>query len=73
MFNTGTVVGVSCNIFGAGYQRNYLPNFSWGGPSGMHRFNLKKAFQVNEAVMSRRGLSFDETEKEILSYLYENF
>jgi UDP-N-acetylglucosamine diphosphorylase/glucosamine-1-phosphate N-acetyltransferase len=72
MFNTGTVVGVSCNIFGAGYQRNFLPSFSWGGPAGMHRFNLKKAFEVNEAVMSRRGLMFDETEKEILSYLYEN-
>jgi len=71
MFNTGTVVGVSCNIFGAGYQRNFLPNFSWGGPSGMHRFNLKKAFDVCTAVMKRRGKKFDENEKEILTHLYE--
>lgn len=72
MFNTGTVVGISCNIFGAGYQRNFISNFSWGGPAGMKRFILKKVYEVNQAVMSRRGLSFDETEKEILNYLYEN-
>lgn len=72
MFNTGTVVGVSCNLFGSGYQRNFIPSFSWGGPHGMLRFNLKKAHEVNQAVMSRRGIEFDKTEQEILNYLYEN-
>ncbi|MDD2822415.1 MAG: GlmU family protein, partial [Flavobacterium sp.] len=30
MFNTGTVVGVSANIFGSGFPRNFVPSFSWG-------------------------------------------
>ena len=34
MFNTGTVVGVNVNVFGAGYQRNFVPSFAWGGTSG---------------------------------------
>ncbi len=70
MFNTGTVVGVNSNIFGDGYQRNYIPSFSWGGPQGYKKFNLNKAFQVAEAVFKRRGKIFDNIEKDILASLY---
>ncbi|NOY50630.1 MAG: glucose-1-phosphate thymidylyltransferase [Chlorobi bacterium] len=69
MFNTGTVVGVSCNIYGAGFQRNFIPSFSWGSPAGMKPYNLKKAIQVAEAVYARRGKDFDQREKEIFDYL----
>jgi UDP-N-acetylglucosamine diphosphorylase/glucosamine-1-phosphate N-acetyltransferase len=72
MFNTGTVVGVNANIFGDGYQRNYIPSFSWGGPQGYKKFNLQKAFQVAEAVFKRRNRIFDDTEKEILTHLYND-
>ena len=72
MFNTGTVVGVSCNLFGAGYQRNFIPSFSWGGPQAMTKFNQKKVYEVTEAVFERRGIAFDKTEKELLTYLYQN-
>ena len=71
MFNTGTVVGVSCNIYGSGFQRNFIPSFSWGSPLGMKKFNLKKAFQVAEAVFKRRGLKIDEIEIEILTHINE--
>ncbi|MBN2615085.1 MAG: GlmU family protein [Bacteroidales bacterium] len=71
MFNTGTVVGVSANIFGEGYPRNFIPSFSWGGKQGMSPYNLKKAFQVAEAVMARRDKAFDEVEKHILNHIYE--
>lgn len=71
MFNTGTVVGVFANIFGDGYQRNYIPSFSWGGKHGLSHYNLKKAFQVAEAVFARRGKTFDETEKKILTHIFE--
>ncbi len=71
MFNTGTVVGVSCNIYGSGFQRNFIPSFSWGSPIGMKAFNLKKAFQVAEAVFKRRGLEFDEMEKDIFTHINE--
>lgn len=72
MFNTGTVVGVSCNLYGSGFQRNFVPSFSWGGPSGMKSFNFNKAVQVAEAVYKRRGKIFDEVDKEIFEYLYNN-
>jgi UDP-N-acetylglucosamine diphosphorylase/glucosamine-1-phosphate N-acetyltransferase len=67
MFNTGTVVGVSCNIYGSGFQRNFIPSFSWGSPLGMKAYNLKKAFLVADAVFNRRGIDFDETEIKILT------
>ena len=71
MFNTGTVVGVNANVFGEGYLRNFVPSFSWGGKSGMHKFKLEKAFQVATAVFKRRDKVFDSAEKDILTHLYK--
>jgi UDP-N-acetylglucosamine diphosphorylase/glucosamine-1-phosphate N-acetyltransferase len=71
MFNTGTVVGVSCNIFGSGYQRNFIPSFNWGGTQGFQTFKLNRAFKVAEAMMSRRGIEFDQVEKDILTHIFE--
>ncbi|PLW91834.1 MAG: glucose-1-phosphate thymidylyltransferase [Marinilabiliales bacterium] len=71
MFNTGTVVGVSANIFGSGFQRNFVPSFSWGGTLKMTTFQLNKAFKVAESVMKRREIEFDDTEKEILSCIFD--
>jgi UDP-N-acetylglucosamine diphosphorylase/glucosamine-1-phosphate N-acetyltransferase len=71
MFNTGTVVGVSANIFGAGYPRNFIPSFTWGGSSGMESYNTKKAFEVATVVMARRGLEFDTQEEAVLNEVFE--
>jgi len=72
MFNTGTVVGVSANIFGAGFPRNFIPDFSWGGPQGYEVYSLKKAFETTEKVFGRRDHRvFDETEREILKTVFE--
>jgi len=71
MFNTGTVVGVSANIFGTGYPRNFIPSFSWGGSSGMQTYNTKKAFEVAAIVMARRGLEFDAQQEAILDEVFE--
>ncbi len=71
MFNTGTVVGVSANIFGAGFPRNFVPSFAWGGSAGYSTYLLSKVFEVAEKVMIRRGFSFDETEKNILEKVFE--
>lgn len=70
MFNTGTVVGVSSNIYGAGFQRNYIPSFMWGGVSGLKTYNFKKSVQVASAVMKRRNLEFDKTELGIFEHVY---
>ncbi len=71
MFNTGTVIGVSSNIFGAGYQRNFIPGFSWGGTHGLQTFKLDRAFKVAKAVMARRGITFSETDQDILTHIFK--
>jgi UDP-N-acetylglucosamine diphosphorylase/glucosamine-1-phosphate N-acetyltransferase len=71
MFNTGTVVGVSANIFGAGFPRNFIPSFSWGGANKMLTYKTDKAFEVAEIVMKRRSVDFTETDKKILERVFE--
>ncbi|MBE7633981.1 glucose-1-phosphate thymidylyltransferase [Tenacibaculum finnmarkense genomovar ulcerans] len=71
MFNTGTVVGVSANIFGSGFPRNFVPSFSWGGASGFTEYKTNKVFEVAEMVMKRRNIEFDEKEERILSHVFE--
>ncbi|WP_460219594.1 GlmU family protein [Psychroserpens sp. MEBiC05023] len=71
MFNTGTVVGVSANIFGSGFPRNFVPSFSWGGYSGVTTYLTKKAFEVAEVVMKRRNIEFSELDKAILEQVFE--
>ena len=71
MFNTGTVVGVSVNIFGEGFPRNFVPSFSWGGAHGFSVYSIDKAFEVAEKVMDRRGLKFTDIDRSILTRIFE--
>ena len=71
MFNTGTVIGVSSNIYGGGFPRNFIPSFAWGGAAGMMEFRYNKAADVAQAMMARRGLDYDEVEQGILTKVYE--
>jgi UDP-N-acetylglucosamine diphosphorylase/glucosamine-1-phosphate N-acetyltransferase len=71
MFNTGTVVGVSANIFGSGFPRNFIPSFSWGGTSGFSVYKLPKSFDVAKKVFARRELKFKKVEEDILSHVYD--
>jgi len=71
MFNTGTVVGVCTNIFGAGFPRNFVPSFSWGGASGFTTYLTKKAFETAKIVMARRNVEFSEEDAKILEHVFE--
>lgn len=71
MFNTGTVVGVSANIFGSGFPRNFVPSFSWGGASGFTTYLTKKAFEVAKVVMNRRNIAFTAQDAQILEHVFE--
>lgn len=71
MFNTGTVVGVSANIFGSGYPRNFIPSFTWGGASGFTTYLTRKAYEAAKAMMNRRGVEFDSVEEGILNHVFE--
>ncbi|HLO91770.1 MAG TPA: GlmU family protein [Lentimicrobium sp.] len=70
MFNTGTVVGVSANIFGSGYQRNFIPSFKWGGVAGLQTFDPRKAIEIARGMYKRRNLDFNETEEQLLHDVY---
>jgi len=71
MFNTGTVVGVSSNIYGPGFQRNFIPSFMWGGTQGLKVYNFNKSIEVAKAVFKRRNKDFDETEIAIFKYIFQ--
>lgn len=70
MLNTGTVVGVSSNLFGSGFPRQFVNSFSWGGFNGLKKYNLKKAIEVAAVVYARRDKEFDDVEKDILRNVY---
>ncbi|MGC4021102.1 MAG: GlmU family protein [Cyclobacteriaceae bacterium] len=71
MFNTGTVVGVSSNIFGAGYPRNFVPSFQWGGAAGFIEYKFDKAMETAERVLARRNIKLDEIERDILKNIFD--
>lgn len=71
MFNTGTVIGVSANIFGSGFPRNFVPSFSWGGSAGFKTYTTNKAFEVATKAMERRDIEFTKQDQAILEEVFE--
>jgi UDP-N-acetylglucosamine diphosphorylase/glucosamine-1-phosphate N-acetyltransferase len=71
MFNTGTVVDVSANVFGEGFARNYIPSFAWGGSGGFTTYKFEKALETAHRAMGRRNVVLDEIESSILMKVYE--
>lgn len=71
MFNTGTVVGLSSNIYGSNFPRNFVPSFSWGGAAGFKTYTLNKALETAELVMNRKNEKFTKKDKEIFSHVFK--
>lgn len=71
MFNTGTVIGVNCNIYVPGFPRNFVPSFSWGGASGFTEYLPKRAFEAAKVMMARRKVEFNEVEARILEHVFD--
>jgi hypothetical protein len=71
MFNTGTVVGVGANIFGAGFPRNFVPSFSWGGAQGFETYVLNKFYKMAVAMCKRRNVAFTEVDNAIMVEVFE--
>jgi UDP-N-acetylglucosamine diphosphorylase/glucosamine-1-phosphate N-acetyltransferase len=72
MFNTGTVAGVSSNIFGSGFPRNFIPSFSWGGAQGFTTYRFEHAIETAQLVMQRRNTELTDNDKDILKYIFDN-
>ncbi|NJN25570.1 MAG: glucose-1-phosphate thymidylyltransferase [Cyclobacteriaceae bacterium] len=71
MFNTGTVVGVSANIFGSGFPRTFIPSFSWGGANGLVTYQFKQALEVMPKVFERRKKTLTEADVELLKHIFD--
>lgn len=71
MFNTGTVIGVNCNIYVPGFPRNFVPSFSWGGATGFSTYLPEKAFEAAQVMMARKHVEFDNKEAHILEHVFE--
>ncbi|PIE86512.1 MAG: glucose-1-phosphate thymidylyltransferase [Bacteroidia bacterium] len=70
MFNTGTVVGVGCNIFGAGFPRNFIPSFAEGGAFGFKQQRFERFLKTAEQVMKRREKKLNNTEIAMLKHVF---
>ncbi len=70
MFNTGTVVGMSSNIFGAGFPPKTISDFQWGGADGFVNYDLEKALAVARTVMQRRNVRFTPEYEALFRHAY---
>jgi hypothetical protein len=70
MINTGTVVGVSSNIFGTGFPPKYIPSFSWGGSDSLSTYKLDKSISVAKEVTNRRNKEFSKIDEELFKNIF---
>lgn len=70
MFNTGTVVGFSSNVFGAGFPPKYIPSFGWGGSESMKEYKLSKAVETAKAVFARRNKNFSKEDEDLFETIF---
>jgi len=71
MLNTGTVVGVSSNIYGAGFPGNFIPSFSWGGAAGFETYRVEKSIETIEKAMMSRQMQLSEADRNIISSIFK--
>lgn len=69
MINTGTLMGISCNIFGGGFPPKFIPSFSWGGADEMEKYQTEKAIRDAKRWMQLKGMEMDEATEGILRKL----
>ena len=69
MFNTGAVVGVSCNLYGAGFFPKHTLSFSWGEPNALEPFRIEKSLEYANKMMERRSEKLSAEEENILAHL----
>ncbi len=65
-FNTGTVVGVCCNVFGEGFPPKFVNDFTWG----KERYIFDKALQDIDNWKKLKGKKNSLKENQILKELY---
>lgn len=73
MLNTGTLVGISTNLYGAGYQNKLLKSYTWNNASTGEaiNYNQVKAVQTAKISMGRRKVEMSKAYEDMMVYLYE--
>lgn len=71
MFNTGSVIGISCNLYGSDFPPKFIPSFAWGGHQGFQTYKFEKALDTINRSMQRKNLRLSHTEIDILRYVFE--
>jgi len=72
MFNTGTVIGVGCNLFGSDFHRSFVPSFSTGNRNkGYTQYPIEKVLESEQAMFLRRGMEMSEIYRKMLIQLTE--
>jgi UDP-N-acetylglucosamine diphosphorylase/glucosamine-1-phosphate N-acetyltransferase len=71
-FNTGTSIGINCNLYGSVIHEKHIPSFTWGSAVGGYTtYKLEKALSVNKIVMSRRKKSLKRNDEELLRNVFQ--
>lgn len=71
MFNTGTVVGVSANIYGGSFPEKFIPSFSWGGSEGMVTYSFNRAMDTAKRMMQRRNITLDDAAINMYQHIFD--
>jgi len=71
-FNTGTNVGINCNLYGSAMHKRHISSFTWGSAAEDYiTYKLDKALAVNKTVMSRRKKHLSKYEEELLRNIFQ--
>ncbi len=70
MFNTGTIAGFSCNIFGDGFPDKFIPSFSWGGREHMETYDVNKSVETAKKVMPRRKVNMTKADEDLFNTIF---
>ncbi len=69
--NTGSVIGVGCNIFGSDFPPKYLHDFTWGGSDVVRTYDFGRFVESARAMMKRRGRDLTEAELSVLQGIFD--
>jgi UDP-N-acetylglucosamine diphosphorylase/glucosamine-1-phosphate N-acetyltransferase len=64
--NTGTVTGIACNLFGAGFHPVYVPDFIWGTPGSYKEYLVEPAVATARTVLGRRRVEMTPAYERLL-------
>jgi hypothetical protein len=72
MLNTGTICGVSSNIFMNGFPPKYIPSFSWVGSAEFGEYDFGKAVDAMKAMMKRRDMTLSGEYEKMMYQIFKN-